>query len=157
MTQAAGFERVSQIQDEILAFTWEQVADRVDKFYVQGKVADDDAGRIAMASGNVKYAIAGDRVLKNSEFTSDEEFDENADFVLPRIEELHDLLVALQGKSPVRFRWSVDTRTREVESEWTYYDDLTAEEKKDDFWKHWKGDFAWRDQLKAELAKEQHD
>ena len=152
MTQAAGFERVSQIQDEILAFTWEQFADRVDKFYVQGKVTDDDAGRITMASGNVKYAIAGDRVLKNSEFTSDEEFDENADFVLPRIEELHDLLVALQGKSPVRFRWSVDTRTREVESEWTYYDNLTAEEKKDDFWEGWKGDFAWREQLKAELA-----
>jgi len=65
---------------------------------------------------------------------------------------LHDLLIAVQGKSPVRFRWSVDTKTRQVESEWTYYDDLTVREKKDDFWEGWKGDFAWRDQLKAELA-----
>jgi hypothetical protein len=152
MTDAAGFERVTQIQDEILAFTWEQVADRVDKFYVQGKVTDDDAGRILSVQGNVTYAIVGDKVVHNGDFVGDDEFDENSDFICPRIQELHDLLIRLQGKSPVRFRWSVDTTTRQVESDWTYYDDLTPEEKKDDFWKHWEGDFAWEEQLKAELA-----
>ncbi|WP_181065333.1 hypothetical protein, partial [Rathayibacter rathayi] len=58
------------------------------------------------------------------------------------------------GKSPVRFRWAVDTKTGQVESDWTYYDDLTAEEKKDDFWENWEGDFAWKAQLEAELAGE---
>ncbi|NQX14048.1 hypothetical protein HQQ80_20675 [Microbacteriaceae bacterium VKM Ac-2855] len=65
---------------------------------------------------------------------------------------MHDILRELQGKSPVRFRWSVDTRTGQVESDWTYYDNLTDEEKKDDFWEGWKGDFAWKAQLEAELA-----
>lgn len=152
MTEATGFERLSEIQDEILGFTWEQVADKVDKFYVQGKATDDAAGRLTSVEGNVKYMIVGDKVLKNSDVINDEEFDRNVQFVRPRIEELHDLLIELQGKSPVRFRWSVDTKTQEVESEWTYYDDLTDEEKEDNFWKYWEGDFAWRDQLQAELA-----
>ncbi|MFJ2369144.1 hypothetical protein [Microbacterium sp. NPDC087665] len=152
MTQATGFERVSQIQDEILAFTWEQVADRVDKFYVLGKVTDDDEGRITMTKGNMIFGVLNTEVLNNSEVLSKDEFRANSAFILPRISELHDLLIRLQGKSPVRFRWSVDTKTRQVESDWTYYDDLAPEEKKDDFWEFWKGDSAWRDQLKAELA-----
>ncbi|MHC2185172.1 hypothetical protein ACVLV4_000802 [Rathayibacter agropyri] len=41
-----------------------------------------------------------------------------------------------------------------VESNWTYYDDLTDEEKKDDFWQNWKGDFTCKAQLEAELAGE---
>lgn len=104
MTQATGFERVSQIQDEILAFTGEQVADRVDKFYVQGKVTDDDAGRITMTKGNMIFAVVNTEVLNNSEVLSKEEFRANSAFILPRISELHDLLIRLQGKSPVRFR-----------------------------------------------------
>lgn len=152
MSELTGFERMSKIQDEILEFTGEQVADKVDKFYVQGKVSDDEKGNITRAAGGLAYMIVGDQVLYNAQVVSKEEFRENVGVVRPLIEELHDILFALQGKSPVRFRWCVDTKTQEVESEWTYYDDLTDEEKKDDFWESWEGDFAWRDQLQAELT-----
>jgi hypothetical protein len=152
MSEVVGFEQISELQDEILGFTWQQLGDKVDKFYVQGKVSDDESGRILMAQGGFFFAVVENRVLNNADILNREELDENSDFVLPRIEELHDLLVELQGKSPVRFRWSVDTKTGQVESEWTYYDDLTDQEKEDDFWEFWEGDVAWRDQLKTELA-----
>lgn len=151
MNDPTGFERISEIQDEILQFTWEQVADKVDKFYVQGKVTDDDEGNVTSYEGNLIYMIVGHQVLKSTDIITKEEFKENAGFVNSRILELHNILIKLQGKSPVRFRWSVDTRTSELESEWTYYDDLTDEEKKDNWWEYWNADFAWRDQLQAEL------
>ncbi|NQX12105.1 hypothetical protein HQQ80_10760 [Microbacteriaceae bacterium VKM Ac-2855] len=146
------FERLSEIQDEILNFTMQQVGDQVDKFYVQGKVSDDSRGNITRLQGNLKYVVVGERVLNNSDVVDDAEFDDSVAYVRPRIVELHDILRELQEKSPVRFRWSVDTKTGEVESEWTYYDDLTDEEKKDNFWENWQGDFAWKAQLEAELA-----
>ena len=151
MADATGFERISELQNEILGFTFEQIGEKVDKFYVEGKVTDDN-GRITMVQGSVVFAVKDNNLLNNSDVLNDEEYDSNSDFVLPRVEEIHDILVELQGKSPVRFRWSVDTRTNQVESDWTYYDDLTAQEKKDDFWEHWQGDALWREQLKAELA-----
>ncbi|MDR6865494.1 hypothetical protein J2Y69_000076 [Microbacterium resistens] len=152
MNETMGLERLSQIQDEILQFTWRQVADKVDKFYIQGKIVDDGAGHVTMVQGSLKYVIRGAEVLNNSDVISKDDFRESSQFVTTRIEALHDLLLELQGRSPVRFRWSVDTQNRHVDSEWTYYQDLTEEEKKDDFWKHWKGDFAWKAQLEAELA-----
>ncbi len=155
MTDAVALERISEIQDEILRFTWDQVADRVDTFYVQGKVSDDESGRILMVSGNMPFGVRDERLMKNSELLTDEEFDANSAHILPRIEELHDLLFASQGKSPVRFRWVVDTRTGRVESDWTYYDDLSDTEKKDDFWAGWKGDFAWMDEIQAHLLAAQ--
>ena len=151
MTDAVALERISQIQDEILRFTWEQVADRVDTFYVRGKVSDDESGQVLMVSGNMLCGARAGRLLKNSEVLTDEEFRANSAHILPRIRELHDLLFASQGSSPVRFRWMVDTRTGRVESDWTYYDDLTDTEKKDDFWKHSKGDLAWMDEIQAHL------
>ena len=151
MTEVTGLERLSQLQDEIIEFTWNQVADKVDVFYIQGKVSDDDRGNITSIEGNLKYMVVGDKVLKNADVVSDEEFSENAAFVRPRINELHDVLWELQGVSPVRFRWKIDTRTQKVESDWTYYKDLTDQEKEDDFWESWEGDFAWRDQLQSEL------
>lgn len=152
MTDAVVLERISQIQDEILRFTWEQVAGRVDTFYVQGKVSDDESGQILMLQGNFVCGTRGTQLIDNADALDDEEFDSNSAFVCPRIRELHDLLFASQGRSPVRFRWVVDTRTGRVESDWTYYDDLTDAEKKDDFWKHWEGDFAWMDEIRARLA-----
>jgi hypothetical protein len=154
MVSVTGFERISQIQDEILGFTWEQLGDKVDKFYVQGKITDDDAGNITGYSGQLEFAIIDSKIMNNLDVLVREECKENSGFIRPRIVELHDLLVELQGKSPVRFRWSVDTKTGQVESQWTYYDDLTDQEKEDDFWEFWEGDVAWRDQLKAELANQ---
>lgn len=152
MTDAVALERISQLQDEIPRFTWAQVADRVDTFYVQGKVSDDESGQVLMVSGDMLCGARDGRFLKNSEVLTDEEFDANSEYICPRIRELHDLLFVSQGRSPVRFRWMVDTRTGRVESDWTYYDDLTDAEKKDDFWKHWEGDFAWMDEIRAHLA-----
>ncbi|PPG69433.1 hypothetical protein C5C31_07050 [Rathayibacter rathayi] len=154
MDNDTGFQRLSEIQEEIIAFTWEQVGDKVEKFYIEGKISDDASGNITQYSGNLKYSIADGKVLNNSDVLAKEEFRENVRFVQPRIVQLHDILRELQGKSPVRFRWAVDTKTGQVESDWTYYDDLTDEEKKDNFWQNWKGDFAWKAQLEAELAGE---
>ncbi len=152
MTELTGLERVSQLQNEIIEFTWRQVAEKVDRFYIQGKVTDDDSGTISMVQGDLIFAVVNNQIVNNSDVLDDDEFDKNSEFVLPRIEELHDVLIELQGKSPVRFRWSVDTRTQQVESDWTYYDDLTDEEKKDDSWEGWEGDFAWKTRLEAEVA-----
>ncbi|NQX14049.1 hypothetical protein HQQ80_20680 [Microbacteriaceae bacterium VKM Ac-2855] len=146
------FERLSEIQNEILGFTMQQVGDKVDKFYVQGKITDDARGNVTGYEGNLRNVVVAGAVLDVSDVLAKDEFRENARYVKPRIVELHDILRELQGKSPVRFRWSVDTRTGQVESDWTYYDNLTDEEKKDDFWEGWKGDFAWKAQLEAELA-----
>lgn len=147
----AGFERVSELQDEILGFTFEQVGDKVDKFYVEGKVTSD-RGQITMSQGVLAFAVKDNQLLENLEVLSREELRENNDFVIPRVRELFYVLVGLQGRAPSRFRWSVDTRTGEVEGDWTYYEDFTEQEKEDDFWEHWEGDDLWRDQLKAELA-----
>ncbi|NQX13026.1 hypothetical protein HQQ80_15450 [Microbacteriaceae bacterium VKM Ac-2855] len=152
MTNESSFVRLSEIQDEILSFTMQQVGDKVEKFYVQGKITDDSRGNVTSSEGNLRNVVVGKRVLGVSTVLDDAGFDESVEFIRPRIVELHDILRKLQGKSPVRFRWSVDTRTGEVESDWTYYDDLTYEEKKDDFWENWQGDFAWKAQLEAELA-----
>lgn len=154
MNNETSFERLSEIQDEILSFSMEQVGDKVDKFYVQGKITDDSRGNVTSVEGNIRTVIVGGRVLDVSGVLDDTEFYENADFVGPRITQLHDLLRTMQGKSPVRFRWAVDTKAGTVESNWTYYDDLSDEEKKDDFWLFWKGDEAWTAQLEAELAGE---
>ncbi|NQX11808.1 hypothetical protein HQQ80_09250 [Microbacteriaceae bacterium VKM Ac-2855] len=152
MPRGASFERLSEIQNEILGFTMQQVGDKVDKFYVQGKITDDARGNVTGYEGNLRNVVVAGAVLDVSDVLAKDEFRENARYVKPRIVELHDILRELQGKSPVRFRWSVDTRTGQVESDWTYYDDLTDEEKKDDFWENWQGDFAWKAQLEAELA-----
>ncbi|MWV76083.1 hypothetical protein [Rathayibacter rathayi] len=154
MNNASNFERLSQIQEGIIDFTLGQVVSNVEKLYIQGKVTDDGLGNITSVQGQLEYAIVNGKVVDNIKVVTKEEYRENSRFILPRIEELHDLLIALQGKSPVRFRWAVDTKTGQVESDWTYYDDLTAEEKKDDFWQNWEGDFAWKAQLEAELAGE---
>ncbi|AZZ50030.1 hypothetical protein C5E02_12900 [Rathayibacter rathayi] len=154
MSNETSFERLSEIQDEILGFTMQQVGDKVDKFYVQGKITDDARGNITGYEGNLRNVVVGGGVLDVSDVLGDAGFDESCGFIQPRIVELHDILRELQGKSPVRFRWAVDTKTGQVESDWTYYDDLTAEEKKDDFWENWEGDFAWKAQLEAELAGE---
>ncbi|MHC2187309.1 hypothetical protein ACVLV4_002979 [Rathayibacter agropyri] len=154
MNNETSFERLAEIQDEILLFTMEQVGDKVDKFYVQGKITDDSRGNVTSVEGNIRTVIVGGRVLDVSAVLDDTEFYENADFVGPRIIELHDLLRTLQGKSPVRFRWAVDTKAGTAEGDWTYYDDLSDEEKKDDFWLFSKGDLAWTAQLEAELAGE---
>ncbi|MWV32558.1 hypothetical protein [Rathayibacter iranicus] len=154
MNNESNFERLSQIQEEIIDFTLGQVGDDVEKLYIQGKVSDDDLGNITSVQGQLDYAIVDGKVVDNIKVVTKEEYRENSRYILPRIEELHNLLIALQGKSPVRFRWVVDTRTGMVESDWTYYDNLTDEEKKDDFWQNWKGDFAWKAQLEAELAGE---
>lgn len=152
MTDAVALERISQIQDEILRFTWDQVADRVDTFYVQGKVSDDESGQVLMIEGNFVCGTRGHELIDNGDALDREEFLANSAHIRPRIHELHDLLFASQGKSPVRFRWAVDTRTGRVETDWTYYDDLSDTEKKDDFWEGWKGDFAWMDEIQAHLA-----
>ncbi|PPF60653.1 hypothetical protein C5C18_15065 [Rathayibacter tritici] len=154
MNNENSFERLAEIQDEILLFTMEQVGDKVDKFYVQGKITDDSRGNVTSVQGNIRTVIVGGRVLDVSAVLDDTEFYENADFVRPRIIELHDLLRTLQGKSPVRFRWAVDTKAGTAESDWTYYDSLSDKEKKDDFWLFSKGDNAWKAQLEAELAGE---
>ncbi|PPF24254.1 hypothetical protein [Rathayibacter rathayi] len=154
MNNATSFERLSEIQNEILSFSMEQVGNKVDKFYVQGKITDDSYGNITGVQGSLRTVIVGGRVLDVSAVLDKTGFYENFDFVRPRIMELHDILRTVQGKSPVRFRWAVDTKSGTVESDWTYYDDLTAEEKKDNFWRHWKGDNAWTAQLEAELAGE---
>lgn len=154
MNNETSFERLSEIQDEILSFSMEQVGDKVDKFYVQGKITDDSRGNVTSVQGNIRTVIVGGRVLDVSAVLDDNGFYENVAFVRPRIIELHDILRTVQGKSPVRFRWAVDTKAGTVEGDWTYYDDLTAEEKKDDFWRFWKGDNAWTAQLEAELAGE---
>ncbi|WP_146076171.1 hypothetical protein [Rathayibacter rathayi] len=154
MPNETRFERLSEIQDEILGFTMEQVGDKVDKFYVQGKITDDSRGNITSSEGNLRNVVVGGRVFGVSTVLDDAGFAESVAFVRPRIVELHDILRNLQGKSPVRFRWAVDTKTGQVESDWTYYDDLTDEEKKDGFWENWEGDFAWKAQLEAELAGE---
>ncbi|AZZ56783.1 hypothetical protein [Rathayibacter iranicus] len=154
MNNETSFERLFEIQDEILMFTMEQVGDKVDKFYVQGKITDDSRGNVTSVQGNIRNVIVGGRVLGVSAVLDDTEFYKNVDFVRPRIVELHDILRTVQGKSPVRFRWAVDTTAGTAESDWTYYDDLSDEEKKDDFWRFWKGDIAWKAQLEAELAGE---
>ncbi|WP_146077309.1 hypothetical protein [Rathayibacter tritici] len=154
MNNKSDFERLSRIQEEIIDFTLGQVGDDVEKLYIQGKVSDDDLGNITSVQGQLDYAIVDGKVVDNIKVVTKEEYRENSRFILPRIEELHNLLIALQGKSPVRFRWAVDTTTGQVESDWTYYDDLTDEEKNDDFWENWEGDFAWKAQLEAELAGE---
>ena len=154
MNNIADMQRLSEIQDEIVGFTWKQIGDRANKIYIQGKVTDDGSGNITFVEGNLKYAVVDGAVVGNSIVLSKDEFRENAAVVRPRIVELHDLLTGLQAKSPVRFRWSVDCESGQVESDWTYYDDLTAQEKQDDFWQHWKGDAAWKVQLEAELAGE---
>ncbi|PPF23577.1 hypothetical protein [Rathayibacter rathayi] len=154
MNNETSLERLAQIQDEILLFTMEQVGDKVDKFYVQGKITDDSRGNVTSVQGNIRTVIVGGRVLDVSAVLDDTEFYENVAFVRPRITQLHDLLRTLQGKSPVRFRWAVDTKAGTAESNWTYYDDLSDEEKKDDFWLFSKGDNAWKAQLEAELAGE---
>lgn len=151
MNNATGFERLSELQDEILRFTWAQLGDKVEKFYIQGKITDDENGNVTSVEGNFRNAVKDGAVLDASDIVNDEDFVENARFIKPRITEMHDLLISLQGKSPVRFRWAVDTKTGQVDSEWTYYDDLTDDEKHDDWWKYWDADFAWRDQLQAEL------
>ncbi len=155
MTDAVALERISEIQEEILRFTWDQVADRVDTFYVQGKVSDDESGQVLMLQGNFVCGTRGSELIDNGDALDDEEFDSNSGFICPRIHELHDLLFALQGKSPVRFRWVVDTRPGRVESDWTYYDDLTDTGKRDDSWKHWEGDSAWMDEIQAHLTAAQ--
>lgn len=152
MESGTDFERLSQLQEEIIGFTWRQVGNNVDRFYIQGKISDDASGNIAQYSGNLKYSIVEGKVVNNSDVLTKDKLRENSDYIKHRIVQLHDLLVALQGKSPVRFRWTVDTKTGQVESDWTYYDDLTDEEKKDDFWESWKSDFAWKARLEAELA-----
>lgn len=154
MSREADFESLSVVQDEILQFTWGQVGDRVDKFYVQGKVTDDEDGNITSVEGNLKYMVSGRKILTPGDVVSDEQFRENAAFVRPRIRVLHDVLFGLQGRSPVRFRWCVDTRSGEVEADWTYYEDLSEREKKDDWWEYWNADFAWKDQLQADLNGE---
>ncbi|NQX12101.1 hypothetical protein HQQ80_10735 [Microbacteriaceae bacterium VKM Ac-2855] len=146
------FERLSEIQNEILIFTMQQVGNKVDKFYVQGKITDDARGNVTGYEGNLRNVVVAGAVLDVSDVLAKDVFRENARYIKPRIVELHDILRELQGKSPVRFRWVVDTRTGAVESEWTYYENLTDAEKKDDFWENWQGDFAWKAQLEAELA-----
>ncbi|MWV32560.1 hypothetical protein, partial [Rathayibacter iranicus] len=143
MNNENSFERLAEIQDEILIFSMEQVGDKVDKFYVQGKITDDSRGNVTGVEGNIRTVIVGGRVLDVSAVLDDAEFYENVAFVRPRITELHDILRILQGKSPVRFRWAVDTTAGTAEGDWTYYDDLSDEEKKDNFWRFWKGDEAW--------------
>ncbi|PPG69429.1 hypothetical protein C5C31_07065 [Rathayibacter rathayi] len=154
MNNETSFERLFEVQDEILMFTMEQVGDKVDEFYVQGRITDDSYGNVTSVEGNIRTVIVGGRVLDVSAVLDDTEFYENVAFVRPRITELHDILRILQGKSPVRFRWAVDTKAGTAESDWTYYDDLSDEEKKDDFWLFSKGDNAWTAQLEAELAGE---
>ncbi|MWV32565.1 hypothetical protein, partial [Rathayibacter iranicus] len=111
-------------------------------------------GNVTSVQGNLRTVIVGGRVLGVSAVLDDTGFYENVAFVRPRITELHDILRIVQGKSPVRFRWAVDTTAGTAESDWTYYDNLSDEEKKDDFWRFWKGDIAWKAQLEAELAGE---
>ncbi|MDR6865492.1 hypothetical protein J2Y69_000074 [Microbacterium resistens] len=152
MTNEASFARLSEIQDEILNFTIEQVVHDIEKIYVQGKITDDLQGNVTSYEGVLKYAVEQNRILNNSEVLTREALRENSAFISLRIVELHDILRELQGKSPVRFRWAMDTKTGQVESDWAYYEDLTEEEKKDDFWQHWEGDFAWKAKLQAELA-----
>ncbi|NQX11807.1 hypothetical protein HQQ80_09245 [Microbacteriaceae bacterium VKM Ac-2855] len=152
MTNETSFERLSEIQNEILGFTMQQVGDKVDKFYVQGKITDDARGNITGYEGNLRNVVIDGRVQDASDILGDAGFDESCEYIQPRVAELHDILRELQGKSPVRFRWAVDTKTGEVESQWTYYENLTDAEKKDDFWENWQGDFAWKAQLEAELA-----
>lgn len=152
MDREKAFERLSEIQDEIVKFSATQVGSRVDRFFVQGKVTEDDDGNITGVQGNVRNVVVADRVLDVSEVLDDPGFKENVRFVRPRVMELHDVLRQVQGKSPVRFRWAVDMKTGHVESEWTYYDDLTPREKENDFWRHFEGDIAWKEQLQIELV-----
>ena len=157
VNQQHQLERISEIQDEILSFTWSQVGDQVSEFFVQGKIADDESGRTERVEGNLMYMVLGDRIVDDAALLDDEAFVENARYVTPRIVEMHDLLVDLQGKSPARFRWAVDTKSKQVDSQWTYYDDLTDSEKRENWWEYCDADFAWRDQLQAELdARNSH-
>ncbi|WP_146083258.1 hypothetical protein [Rathayibacter rathayi] len=98
MSNETSFERLSEIQDEILGFTMQQVGDKVDKFYVQGKITDDARGNITGYEGNLRNVVVGGGVLDVSDVLGDAGFDESCGFIQPRIVELHDILRELQGK-----------------------------------------------------------
>lgn len=50
MVSELGFQRVSESQSEILVVTMMEVGEMVDKFYVQGKITEDDRGNVPGAA-----------------------------------------------------------------------------------------------------------
>ncbi|MDR0299813.1 MAG: hypothetical protein LBI13_06995 [Streptococcaceae bacterium] len=148
---AEGFEKVSEIQDEILGAVWQTIGEAVETYYIEGLASRSEDGS-GMLSGRFAYGVKEGKLLKNTEVgLEDETISRLNKFIITKIRELYDTLIDLQGKSPVRFRWVVDVKTGHVDSDWTYYNQLTPKELENNAWKGWRGDEIWEAQIREQL------
>ncbi|GAB2024491.1 hypothetical protein [Lactovum odontotermitis] len=154
---AEKFEKISEIQDDILGAVWQVIGDEVDEYYIQGKVsvADDGSG---MVEGGLDYASKSGKLYMNNKLGIEKTtLGDLNKFITEKIRELYNTLMDLQGKSPVRFRWIVNVELGHVDSDWTYYDQLTPEELKNNAWKGWRGDEMWEAQIRENLSRKKGD